>query len=181
MKLKFPFYSILDIKFRLIRDSYLKESEYNKIMINMMKKKGFKYKKFFNKIFLLKKDVKKLYEEGHTIGLHTHTHPTKLEEMNYQEQLKEYSDNLFNLNLIIDDPSYKINCMSHPCGSYNLDSLIVLNKMKIDLGFKQIMQIEKSKNMTKINNSNLEIARMDHALILRELKFQKSIIKKKNK
>lgn len=175
MKIKFPFYSILDIKFRIIRDSYLKDSEYVRIMKKMMKKKGFDYKKFFNKIFLQKKDVKQLHEEGHKIGLHTHTHPTKLENMNYQEQLKEYSDNLYNLNLIIDDPLNKITTMSHPCGSYNLDSLFVLRKLNINLGFKQIMMIEKSKNMKKINNSNLEIARIDHALILRELKKSRKL------
>ncbi len=174
MKTKFPFYSILDIKFRIIRDSYLKNSEYVRIMSHMMKKKGFNYKRYFNKIFLQKKDLIKLYNEGHTIGLHTHSHPTKLEEMNYQEQLKEYSDNLNNLKLIIGDPLIEIDTMSHPCGSYNLDSLTVLKKLKINLGFKQIMTIEKARNMKKINNSSLEIARVDHALLLRRLKLEKS-------
>ena len=55
MKKKFPFYSIQDIKFRIIRDSYLKNSEYVRIMNKMMKKKGFNYKKFYKKIFLQKK------------------------------------------------------------------------------------------------------------------------------
>ena len=170
MKNKFPFYSILDIKFRIIRDSYLKNSEYVRIMSNMMKRKGFNYKKFFNKIFLQKKDVTKLYKEGHTIGLHSHTHPTKIEEMNYQEQLKEYSDNLIRLKLISGDPLIDIDTMSHPCGSYNLDSLLALKNLKIKLGFKQIMTVEKNKNMKRINNSSLEIARMDHALICRMMK-----------
>lgn len=173
MKIKFPFYSILDIKFRIIRDSYLKNSEYIRIMDHMMKKKGFKYKKYYKKIFLQKKDVLKLHSEGHTVGLHTHSHPTKLEEMNYQDQFKEYSDNLNHLNLIIGDPHFKIQTMSHPCGSYNLDSLNILKNLNINLGFKQIMTVEKNKNMKKVNNSSLEIARIDHALLLRRLRNEK--------
>ena len=56
----------------------------------------------------------KLNNEGHTIGLHSHNHPTKLEEMNYQEQLNEYSDNLNNLKLIIGDPLIKLTqCLIH--------------------------------------------------------------------
>ena len=34
------------------------------------------------------------------------------------------------------------------------------------------MDIEQNRNMTKINNSSLEIARIDHALLLRRLKFE---------
>ena len=52
---KFPFYSIQDIKFRIIRDSYLKNSEYVRIMNKMMKKKGFNYKNFIKKFFFKKR------------------------------------------------------------------------------------------------------------------------------
>ena len=40
----------------------------------------------------------------------------------------------------------------------------------IILVLKQIMTVEKNKNMKRINNSSLEIARMDHALICRMMK-----------
>ena len=55
--------------------------------------------------------------------------------------------------------------MSHPCGSYNKDTLNILKELGIELGFKQIMEIEPNKEMKKINNSHLEIARQDHAEI----------------
>ena len=42
--------------------------------------------------------------------------------------------------------------MSHPCGSYNGDTLKVLKELGIELGFKQIMTVEPEKNGT-INNS----------------------------
>ena len=57
--------------------------------------------------------------------------------------------------------------MSHPSGSYNQDTLKILKNLGIELGFKQIMTIEPEKDMKKINNSFLEIAREDHAEIMK--------------
>ena len=45
-----------------------------------------------------------------------------------------------------------------------------LKEIGIELGFKQIMTIEKEKRMNKVNNSSLEIARQDHAGILSRMK-----------
>ena len=59
--------------------------------------------------------------------------------------------------------------MSHPCGSYNNDTLEILKELGIELGFKQIMTIEKMKGMKKVNNSFLEIARQDHAEIYKRI------------
>ena len=59
--------------------------------------------------------------------------------------------------------------MSHPCGSYNNHTLEILNCLDIQIGFKQIMYIEPERGMKKINNSNLEIARKDHAEIFKLL------------
>ena len=56
--------------------------------------------------------------------------------------------------------------MSHPNGSYNDDTLKILQELKIELGFKQIMTIELEKGMKKINNSFLEIGRQDHSEIV---------------
>ena len=60
--------------------------------------------------------------------------------------------------------------MSHPCGSYSQETLKILRELNIELGFKQIMTVEKEKGMIKINNSSLEIARQDHSIITKEMK-----------
>ena len=57
--------------------------------------------------------------------------------------------------------------MSHPCGSYNIDTLEILKELGVELGFKHIMTIEPEKGMKKINNSFLEIQRQDHANIIK--------------
>ena len=59
--------------------------------------------------------------------------------------------------------------MSHPCGSYNDETLSILREIGIELGFKEMMAIEKAKGMKKINNSSLEIAREDHAEIFKKM------------
>ena len=59
--------------------------------------------------------------------------------------------------------------MSHPCGSYNSDTLKILDELGIELGFKQFMSVEKEKGMKKINNSTLEIAREDHSEIIKRM------------
>ena len=55
--------------------------------------------------------------------------------------------------------------MSHPCGSYNDDSLKVLEKLGVELGFKNIMDVKD--NIDKSDNSKFEIAREDHANIIK--------------
>ena len=104
---------------------------------------------------------------GHLVGLHSHNHPTLLEKLTYDEQKNEYEQCLSTISRILDKPKNEINYMSHPCGSYNNDTLKILEELGIGLGFKQIMTIEQEKGMKKINNSFLEIARQDHADIFK--------------
>ena len=164
-KIKFPYYSIEDIKFRLVRDIFLTKSQYEETMLLMFKEKQFNYKDFFKKLFFQKDDLKTLDSLGHLVGLHSHNHPTLLEKLNYDEQKDEYEKCLSSISNILDKPKNEIKYMSHPCGSYNKDTLEILKELGIELGFKQIMTIEPEKDMKKINNSFLEIARQDHAEI----------------
>ena len=164
-KIKFPHYSIEDIKFRLVRDIFLTKSQYEETMLLMFNEKQFNYKDFFKKLFFQKDDLKTLDSLGHLVGLHSHNHPTLLEKLNYDEQKDEYEKCLSSISNILDKPKNEIKYMSHPCGSYNKDTFEILKELGIELGFKQIMTIEPEKGMKKINNSFLEIARQDHAEI----------------
>jgi len=166
---KFPFYSIEDIKFRLVRDNFLNKTKYEEIMFLMIKEKNLNYKETYKKLFFQKDDLKKLDNLGHLVGLHSHSHPTLLEKLNYDEQKHEYEKCLSSISNILDKPKNEIKYMSHPCGSYNNDTLEILKKLGVELGFKQIMTIEREKGMKKLNNSYLEIARQDHALIYKKM------------
>ena len=135
----------------------------------MMKEKQFNFKEFYPKLFFDSNDLKKLDSLGHLVGLHSHNHPTLLEKLNYNEQKNEYEQCLTTISRILDKPKSEIKYMSHPCGSYNKNTLEILKELGIELGFKQIMTIEPEKGMKKINNSFLEIAREDHAEIFKRM------------
>ena len=168
-KMKFPFYTIEDIKFRLVRDVFLTKSQYDENMFKMIKQKNLNYKEFYKMLFFQKSDLQKLNNLGHLIGLHSHNHPTLLEKLNLDEQKNEYEKCLSLISSILSKPKNEIKYMSHPCGSYTNDTLEVLKELGIELGFKQIMTIDTEKGMSKVNNSFLEIAREDHSNILKRM------------
>jgi len=168
-KIKFNFYSIEDIKFRLVRDIFLTKNEYEKIMFQMLKEKNVDYKNLFKQLFFQKDDLKILDKLGHLVGLHSHKHPTSIEKLSYDEQKSEYEKCQSLISTILNKPKDQIQCMSHPCGSYNNDTIEILKELQIKLGFKQIMTIEPEKGMKKINNSSLEIARKNHCEIMTEM------------
>ena len=166
-KTKLPLYSIEDIKFRLIRDIYLAKNKYDETMFLMMKEKKFNFKDYYSRLFFNNSDLKKIDSLGHFVGLHSHSHPTLIEKLSYDEQKKEYEKCLYSISKILNKSIKEINCMAHPCGSYNDDTLKILKELGIELGFRQMMVIESEKKMKKVNNSLLEIAREDHAKIFK--------------
>ncbi len=168
-KIKFPNYSLEDIKFRLVRDIFLMKENYEDIMFIMLKEKKVNYKNLFKELFFQKDDLIKLDNLGHLIGLHSHNHPTLMDKLNYDEQKIEYEKCLTSISNILNKPKNQIKYMSHPCGSYNKDTFEILKELGIELGFKQIMTIEPEKGMQKINNSFLEIARKNHCEIYTEM------------
>ena len=112
------------------------------------------------------KNLVHLKKKGHLIGLHSHTHPTKLEKLDFHEQFGEYSKNISVLSKILNCDKKEIKYMSHPCGSYNENTLKILKSLGIELGFKEVMDVDFNRKMKKVNNSSLEIARQNHADII---------------
>ena len=161
----FPIYSKEDTKYRFLRDRFFTHSQYLKIIERMYKKFDFNIKETYFNTLMKKEDIVDLSMKGHEIGLHSHTHPTKFENLIFMDQEKEYKTNLKILKKILDNKN--INSMSHPCGSYNDDTLKILNKLDISIGFKESLLIDNK--MQVVNNSNLEIARIDHSNIVKKL------------
>ena len=84
-----------------------------------------------------------------------------LKKLNFKKQYNEYKKNNFILKKLL--KIKKIKSMSHPCGSYNSNTLKILKTLNIDIGFKQIM------NNKETNSSKYEICRQDHSNIIRSL------------
>ena len=59
----------------------------------MFDQKKFIPSKHYKKLFMNKSDILEIYNLGHTIGLHSHSHPTLMEELDKDEQYNEYKKN----------------------------------------------------------------------------------------
>ena len=97
----YNFYSYEDLKFRFVRNYFLTKDEYENNMIRLMKETTIDIENTKLKLFFDKKDLLLLDKLGHTIGLHSHNHPTTIEKLSYKEQKLEYSTNLSVLNKIL--------------------------------------------------------------------------------
>jgi peptidoglycan/xylan/chitin deacetylase (PgdA/CDA1 family) len=74
-----------------------------------------------------------LRDRGHVIGLHSHTHPTQMAKLSPADQEKEYAANFSILEKVL---GKRPSTMSHPCNSYDKETLAILKKMGIQLGFR---------------------------------------------
>jgi peptidoglycan/xylan/chitin deacetylase (PgdA/CDA1 family) len=153
---EFPFYSDNDRKYRFLRDKILK-AQYSECVQSMMSKHGYSIEQNTSKLFMSTQDLQTLHDFGHQIGLHSSSHPTELHTLSYQDQEYEYRENLTFLENLLDT---KITSMAHPCGNYSSDTLTILQKLGINIGFRS------SLSPTTIT-SNLEIPREDHANLMK--------------
>jgi len=155
------FYSDNDKWFRYLRDQVLGAGKYKSIMLEMMKQKAFDKEDVSQRLWMTEDNLKNLLKDGHLIGLHSFSHPTQMSKLSRMEQEKQYLQNLEHLESIT-GVGY-VNSMAHPCGDYNNDTLELLTKMNIRIGFRSSLSC-------KVIKSALEIPREDHANIFNEMK-----------
>ena len=149
--IKFKFYTKADRFFRYLRDKILSDKNYNLIMRKMMKDKKFNSNLIAKRLYLSIKDLKKIHNNKHIIGLHSHSHPTNINDINYKNQYKEYITNKDIIEKILNN---KIHVMAHPCGKFNNQTIKVLKKLNIQAGY----------GITVNNNSDLyNLSRLDCA------------------
>lgn len=162
-KKMFPFYSFNDLRFRFIRDEILHKNEYEKLMEEIVKERGVDIALSSTNLWLENWHLKKLSDKGHSIGLHSYDHPTALSKLSYSAQMEQYKRNYIHIKNVCGKNPIS---MSHPCNSYNDDTLKILNQLGVLCAFRSNMAAPEGK---KINTNALEIAREDHSNILREM------------
>jgi len=155
---QFSFYSSEDKKFRYIRDEILGQSIYYELMDNMLEKNNIDVKSISELLWMKPDQIKILSNEGHIIGLHSHTHPTALSKLSKEQQSKEYDTNHKVLSSIINT---EINTMAHPNGSYSKETLELLSSQNIKVGFRSDFQ--------EGFGSVLEHPRIDHTYFIKKL------------
>lgn len=157
----FPFYTREDRIFRYLRDEVWAPHEYEKVMKSLMWAKGFSASDAQQKIYMQPSHLTELHSKGHIIGLHSHSHPTRLDLLSPQKQKEEYQQNLSFLDRVIGQP---IRTMSHPCGRYTEDTLEILTQLEISIGFRSSRSVEEARTL-------LEIPREDHANVVTRMKL----------
>lgn len=159
----YRFYSYLsqaDWNFRYVRDHVLGQEHYYEIMNLLLDDHGVKEQELLNQLWLNETCLKELYESGHTIGLHSHTHPTTLGECSRTRQFAEYAQNQEILEGIVGS---KIECVSFPCNSYNPSTLEIMAELGVHTGFcANLLNLE-------ARLSALELPRQNHAHIMRKM------------
>jgi len=152
----YEFYSLNDRKYRFVRDIVLSKKEYETIVLKMMKKKKFNYKKKFKSLFMSKREIKSLIKNKNIVGLHSHNHFVNISKINSAIQKKDY---MKNYNFLKKNFNIKPVAASYPFGRYNLETLNIMRKLKIQIAFLS----------KKINKpSNLTLGRLDHANLIKK-------------
>ena len=157
----FSFYTENDKWFRFLRDQVLGKERYDQIMDNLMKRHNFDRLKASSKLWMNNTHLENLRDSGHTVGLHSYSHPTMIHKMPVEQQEKEYVQNFEHLYSILGQQPL---AMSHPCGNYSNDTLKILKKIGIKIGFRS------STSITSIR-SQLEVPRDDHTNIKKQMRI----------
>lgn len=153
---QFPFYSVMDRWFRYARDEILGPQRYYGVMDAMMTAAGLDAATLRDLLWMSPNDIRSLHDDGHIVGLHSHTHPTRIERMSAQEQRQDYLSNYSALSEILGDVP---RTMSHPCNSYNAHTPVIMAELDVTLGFRANMA-------HPVAPSALEWPREDHANIM---------------
>ncbi|MBS3849805.1 polysaccharide deacetylase family protein [Devosia sp. BSSL-BM10] len=153
----YSFYSRSDRMFRYVRDVVLGRDRYFSVIDGMIEADAaYDSTAASRSLWLSPQDVSLLHEEGHVIGLHSHTHPTSLASLSAEEQRSEYVANMEHLSALLGEAP---RTMSHPLNSYNLDTLNLLADLGVKIGFRDNMMLGPDASL-------LEQPREDHANIM---------------
>lgn len=155
-----PVYALEDRQFRFLRDRVLTEEQYSSVMSQMMSERLTPSPlDLHDQLFMSSSDILKIRDLGHEVGLHSHSHPLHMQELPISEQDFEYKRNKEVLEALL---AKDVSSMSHPMGRYSDETLKVLTRLGIRIGFRSdYLEVE--------SRSNLEVARVDHAVMVKEL------------
>ena len=156
---EFPFYSREEKKFRFARDEILGRERYFDVMWSLVERDPFfDLEGLKSRLWMDASHLSELVAEGHAVGLHSHSHPTRIDEMPKDVQALEYQQNY---DWISGNLGVEPNFVAHPCGRYSDETLEILRALGVTAGFCSSM---------RGGWSSLEVPREDHANILREMR-----------
>lgn len=134
---EFPFYSYEEKLFRFVRDEILTADQYKVFMWQLIDQaNSFNPEAVARNVWMEVKHLRTLVSDGHTLGLHSHSHPTRMDLVPKQAQIDEYTRNFVWIEEHLEvTPDF----VAHPCGRYSRDTLQVMAELGIRYGFRSSM------------------------------------------
>ena len=129
----------------------------------LFKKNNFSKEQILKKLYMKASHIKNLHRSGHVIGGHSHSHFTNMGKRSLDTQLGEYKNCRNILSKTLDVPIYS---MSHPCGSYNHNTIRSLRKLDFKMGFDSYLN-----NKINTKEYNFYLPRQDHSNIFKKMKI----------
>ena len=155
---EYAFYTREDRVFRFLRDVYLGAELYGRVMDLLMAGHAIDERQLVGQLWMDADRLRRLRDQEHVVGMHSHSHPTRIDLLSVDEQRSEYVSNREHLERIL---GQRPHAMAHPCGVYTEETLRVLRRMGVTLGFRD--------NMNMSAPSALEYPRRDCADVLNEM------------
>jgi len=155
----YPFYTDGDRYFRYVRDVVLRDDAYDHVMQRMIVDADLSLDELSDNLYMGEAELMRLGERRHIVGLHSHTHPCNMAELEPMGQWHEYKLN--RLEVVRLSGAMPIT-MSHPSGSYSPVTLDVLRGLGIKVGFRA--------DMARVYGGALEYPREDHANIMARMR-----------
>lgn len=152
----YSFYTPEDRRDRFLRDDVLGTENYGRIVAMMMAEVGYDPAQAAKMLWMDTACLRRLHSEGHVVGLHSHSHPSRMTALPLESQRREYETSAQRLRGILGEAP---TAMAHPCDSYNADTLEILRGLGIRIGFR-------ANSNGHWRPSDLEHPRVDQAYVI---------------
>ncbi|MBI2207815.1 MAG: polysaccharide deacetylase family protein [Candidatus Rokubacteria bacterium] len=164
----YPFYSANDVRFRVLRDRLLTNGQYDAVLDGLIADRGLTLAELAAGLWMSADHLRSLSAAGHIVGLHSYSHPMRLGDLPDDEQRSEYEANFRHLTQICGRPPITV---AHPANSYSDRTIEILTDLGVRCGFRANMAPRLPGH--PLNASALELAREDHANLMRRLEAQR--------
>jgi peptidoglycan/xylan/chitin deacetylase (PgdA/CDA1 family) len=151
-----PFYTEDDLRFRYLRNEPRHREAFTSGLEALFARRGVDLHAVVTELWMRPEDARALSDEGHHVGLHSHTHPLNLAALSYEDQRLEYETNYAAIEHVT---GVLPQAVAYPLGSYDERSLAILRNLGIACGFLP----HATGGLQGINPTPWEIARLDPA------------------